>query len=244
MRDSRVKRISSVRGDSDRKEYDPILSGKHRNTASVYLVCAAALAINLLCFFGAWAVASLFKVAPSVFYRDPNSVAGLNFSTGWLSNLGAMTWFVTATCAFFSAWLHDRCKTRTSLLLLATLSTILGADDLFMIHEGLLPFLRVPEATVYAIYPVLMLVWVGGFWPQILQTNWPVMLVALAGLFASSVLDVSNEAGFADSELSRVAEDAVKLLGISFWSVYVVDYAWAAASSLVTRRHEGPRVAE
>ncbi|WP_230533372.1 hypothetical protein [Microvirga roseola] len=104
-------------------------------------LCCAAVALNMICLALALTAGSRFGVAPSTFYRDPAIIAGHNFATGSLSSLGAVGWFVGATTTFFAASLVRNRNRSRFLLLLGTLTAVLGIDDLFLVHDGLLPFL-------------------------------------------------------------------------------------------------------
>src|SRR5688572_5214743 len=111
--------------------------------------CVAALA-------GAAAVTG---VPFSTVSRDPATALGGPFVTGYLSYLGACLWCAAAAIALFAAAVKRRPRAdavngASRFLLHAGLFTaLLGADDLFMLHDGLVPYVLADvEHAMLALY--------------------------------------------------------------------------------------------
>ncbi len=158
--------------------------------------------------------------------RDPLAGAGASY-TGLLSNVGVLLWSGAATACLFSGAVLGRgtgdAALRRFLLCSGLLTCMLLADDLFLLHEELLPgWTGVPEKAVLAGYGALTLFWLVRFRGVALRTE-PALLALALGCFAVSVL-----ADARDRE-NLLLEDGAKLLGIATWLVY---FARAGASAL------------
>ncbi|WP_230533371.1 hypothetical protein [Microvirga roseola] len=57
------------------------------------------------------------------------------------------------------------------------------------------------------------------------------MTAAISCLATSAFIDSLADVGYVAGEGASVAEDAVKLLGVTFWSIYAVACAWRAAAA-------------
>jgi hypothetical protein len=117
----------------------------------------------------------------------------------------------------------------------------LGADDLFMLHDGLFEQIGIPQPPVVLVETLLGLAWAisavrstSSFYRYHL-----LMILAFACLGASLVLDqVSDADVFSFSGLSLL-EDAAKLTGITFWVVYTMRFSFKRLLVL----HSGGRLA-
>jgi hypothetical protein len=114
---------------------------------------------------------------------------------------------------------------------LAALTAVLILDDVFMLHEVLLPRLlpMVPatgvEAAVYSAYALLGLAVLLAGGREIRGTDWPTWLSASALLGLSASADLLGQVlGFGQWLLSPV-EDTSKLLGVFGWSAYLLGVA-------------------
>lgn len=180
------------------------------------------------------ALALQHLVPVSVLLRDPNATAydaqnKVMFYRGTVSNLGILLWCAAASVYAFAAYLyHSRfgmptsSLTRVFLIYMAALTGLLTLDDLFMIHEELLPvYLGVPEVSMYVLYGVLV-VGLTMFVRVLLNTDFLVLGLAL-GFFAFSML---TDQGFFHAFVSLSAgafllfEDSTKMLGIVCWLVF------------------------
>ena len=112
--------------------------------------------------------------------------------------------------------------TRVFLIYMAALTGLLALDDLFIIHEELLPVrLSIPEVSMYVLYGVLV-VGLTVFVRVLLEIDFSVLGLAL-GFFAFSVL---TDQGFLHSLVSLpsgaflLVEELTKMLGIICWLVF------------------------
>jgi len=181
----------------------------------------------------------------SHFTRDPLAhFDGAPPSLGALSNLGVLLWAAAATvCLFTAAVLPlERDSTvrdgaaarppRTFFVAFGLFTAWLCLDDLFLIHERLIPaWTLIPEAVVYGSYAAGAALLVLVFHRQVLQSDF--LPLALAGaLFAGSIL--ADELMDRSFRWHHFVEDGAKLLGIVSWLAYV------SRASLVAIRRAGP----
>jgi hypothetical protein len=161
-------------------------------------------------------------VPASVLLRDPAATTNAPFYIGLYSHLGALLWAAAATVLFFSAVLvsqrPDREEDRRFFLWWGLLTAVFAIDDLFMVHEEVMPrFLGVPEKAVLLAYVAASVVLIGRFRTVILDTRYAIFLVALTCLGLSLVFDRAS----LGLPLPRaVLDDVFKFLGIVGWLTY------------------------
>ncbi len=162
--------------------------------------------------------------------RDP--VALLDYENpfiGAISHAGVLFWAAAAAVARFSAALF-RSRSQPALaacyLQGAALSALLLFDDLFMLHERVLPaLLGVPEAAIYAVYACAA----GAY----LIRCRAVLLAAPHGALAAALgfFAFSMAADFlGDFPGQTFLEDGSKLLGVACWCAFFIRSAlhWLA----------------
>lgn len=177
--------------------------------------------------------------------RDPATALGGPFVTGYLSYLGACLWCAAATVGLFSALLAGGSRSggagrdgAGAAFFLATglLSGLMLADDLFMVHDGLVPHLLGDvERWNLALYALLAGAYLVAFARLIRRTCLP-LLAAAGCAFAGSVLVDAALIPIAESR-RHLAEDGFKLVGIVNWA------AWVTMACLQRLRHSGGGVA-
>jgi hypothetical protein len=184
------------------------------------------------------------------FTRDPvETVYELThqapFYLGAVSYLGIVGWCVAGTVCLFVAGLLAR-RSRGDGVVAFLIGTglvplVLMLDDLFLLHEEVLPNrLHVPERVVLAAYAMLVAGYVARFLPRILGTN--LLLLALSFLaFAASLAVDQLPNPFPPGSIARSAyrplvEDGTKLLGILLFAAYCID----TAASTIARRLASP----
>lgn len=175
--------------------------------------------------------------------RDPNSVMGAPPWVGLLSNVGVLLWTGAATaCLLGGLLLWDRAAPRRRIeffWVTGGLTSLMVLDDLFQLHEGLLPRLTgLPEMVFVCAYPMLILAYFAREGAQILASDWPLLLVAVVLLGASMSLDT-----ILASSRHVVLEDAGKLAGILLWTgfcVRAVREALAPRSGTADAGHPAP----
>lgn len=190
---------------------------------------AMTLALLALVFLAALVVALsylLFDVHPALLLRDPNAVAEQPEYYGVVSNAGAIGWIAAAAVSLFT-WLllkrYGRIRRYRFILLFGGLLTAFSAfDDLFMFHEGLAPRMGLPQETVLVGYAVLGAAWLVASARSVLETDWLLILIAVAGLGTSLILDL----GLVAIPGEVFFEDIAKLCGITFWTAYFLRLSW------------------
>jgi hypothetical protein len=141
--------------------------------------------------------------------RDPQTLLHGPWYAGAMSNVGAVAWFVGATACLL-AWLVERSLGRgaTPLLLGGLLLTMLGTDDLFLLHEGLFRMV-VAERWTYAAYIVLFAAYVFAYRGFLRRYDGLRILGVAFSFFLTSLLLDRLE------HPRRLLEDGSKLLGIA-----------------------------
>lgn len=148
---------------------------------------------------------------------------------GLISNLGVLLWWAAASVTGFSALaavsLSGRIYDILALAMAAVFSAWLAIDDLFMVHETVLPLLGMPQPATYALYGTLTCAYIALSWRVVLTAAPMLLLMALSALGMSVVIDILG-----DHDLGAISdwlhgnmavkfalEDAFKFLGIGFW---------------------------
>jgi hypothetical protein len=170
------------------------------------------------------ALSHLSRVPFAHVARDPATSLGGPFVTGYLSYLGACLWCAAAAVALFSAALArgSRGARPAGAFFLATglLAALLLADDLFMVHDGLVPHLLGDvERWNLALYAVLAAAYLAAFAPLIRRTCLP-LLAAAGCAFATSVM-VDVQLIPVPESRRHLVEDGCKFLGIANWAAWV-----------------------
>lgn len=166
-----------------------------------------------------------------VLMKDPLAVVQLTnqccrFYYGLVSNLGVMIWTTgAAVCLFASVLLFPMVRRRAEAVFFAAAAAFTGwlaLDDLFMIHEDVLPQLGVPQLMTYAFYAGTAAAYFLLSWRQILALRPALMASALALLGTSVLIDVLVHT---ESAVHVFFEDGAKLLGILAWTSFHVTAA-------------------
>lgn len=109
-------------------------------------------------------------------------------------------------------------------MLSGCLTTTLLLDDLFLLHEFVLPtYLKIPEKVVYLIYVILVFVYLIKFRRIIQNTEFIVLLLAFAFFGFSVSIDsslISIPKSWIENKDIYFLEDSSKFLGIISWFTY------------------------
>ena len=98
------------------------------------------------------------------------------------------------------------------------LSILLLVDDLFMIHDFMIPrYTPATEEYLYAVYFFLMIAWGYYFYEEIRQSEYRLLGMALLFLGASVIGDLI----ISGKGIGYLVEDALKFLGITTWFIYL-----------------------
>jgi hypothetical protein len=154
--------------------------------------------------------------------RDVTAIAAIHPLTGALSNLGILVWWTSASIWFFAAALHHALQSREVFrfaLSSGLLSAYLAIDDLFLIHETLVPgYLGLSERVVYGVLAFAVAVYLLLFRRLILRADGLLLLLAFAFLAASVVVDAAPQRWLPRmGEWKYFIEDGMKWLGIAGW---------------------------
>ena len=243
MLKGRTSSHSDGLGITDAPLLDPALKRPGVRSA---LLLILPFVIALAALAGAVVASRVANIPVSVLTRDPVTSLDGPFYTGWVSALGAVLWFGAASvCLFGAALLSGRGESHSALFLLASglLTAMLGADDLFLIHDGLMPHaLHVGERVVLAGYAGLLLTFLFVFRRELLGAS-PGPLVAALLFFGMSLLVDKGFIPVPEND-RHLAEDGAKLLGIAGWFAFFVrtTFKYAAPQQDSRAAGDGPDV--
>lgn len=156
---------------------------------------------------------------------------------GAISNLGAVVWCVAAVASIFAATLVVRFGGSRELVKFlfaaGALSTLLLVDDLFLLHDEILPdYVGVPQKGILLGYVLLTLGFAWRFRVQIMATRFAPLVLGLGFLAGSIVVDVALDGRelsvmvFGEAiQATNLLEDGLKLLGIVSWCGYLLTVA-------------------
>jgi hypothetical protein len=171
-------------------------------------------------------------IAVAELTRDPISFTDLPLYTGSISNLGVMIWSGAAAICFFGwAMVRPRSKERhvpQFLLSGGVFTTILALDDMFLLHEEILPGLGIPQNLVLGTYVLLAIGFVVRFRATILRTRYLLLVLAGASFGFSVLIDVL--VGYGLIWPLFLLENGSKLFGIVSWTAY---FAYASAKFIL-----------
>lgn len=138
---------------------------------------------------------------------------------GAFSSLGVLVWSAGAVVCFLVAWLASQARldapaARSPFLYAGLLTSLLALDDLFQIHEAILPaYIPNGQLVSYVFYAVAVAVFGLCFRRFLLRTDLLLLAVPLALLAVSVCFD-----RFFDG--IHLVEDGAKFLGIAGWTAY------------------------
>ena len=159
------------------------------------------------------------------FTQDPASIMDTPFYLGFFSYIGILFWCATVVVCLFTRSIiqEDASKQREKQFLLYSglVSALLLFDDLFLLHEFVLPeYFSLPKNVVYLIYLNILLVYGILFRNELLKSEYIIIIIAAGLLGISQFVDSIPMPLPEDSFL----EDAVKLFGIVTWFTYYMRY--------------------
>ncbi len=163
------------------------------------------------------------------FFIDPVSEFSAPMYIGLVSNFGVVLWGSAASVCLFGGWLlRENSNSRPQAVFLVAsglISALLMFDDLYLLHEEILPErLHIPQPLVFAAYGALIVAYLVRFRRLILESDFALLVLA-CGFFAASVaVDVFVKPEefllFGDFLGRHLIEDGLKLLGIVGWTAY------------------------
>lgn len=171
-------------------------------------------------------IISTYKNIPlDTFTQDPTQKMNAPFYVGAFSNIGVMFWSAATVLCLFTAYLvRERFNNNGDfkfLLVSGLITLLLAFDDMFQLHEDVLPhYAHIPANAVILTYINIFIIYIILFWRKILSTEFIILLSAFFLLGLSTVIDLLPLPLEKDSFL----EDAIKLFGIVSWFIYFCRY--------------------
>lgn len=155
--------------------------------------------------------------------RDAVQVMHARFYTGYLSSFGAVLMCAAATACFLAALAvpsrQGETVGRNFLVASGSLTALIMADDLFLLHERAFPMLLgIPERAVLIGYIVAAVTYLLHYRAQLLRTRVLPLLFALVAFAVANFCDV-----VLDGMKLYVLEDGPKLIGYGAWCGYFLD---------------------
>lgn len=188
------------------------------------------LAAAVLIYGGAMVAAYANGVDPLLLIVDAADVANDIAYAGLFSNAGIFLWIAAGAVCLFAWRVHAELpgERRTMLLAGGSLTSLLAIDDLFRVHDLLLP-----QSLCYAVYAAAALFLLVRFQATIRTLDAPLFLFAGACLAGSIGVDVlQNHLPFSYAA-SQVVEEGLKFLGVVAWSLF-----WLSAARLREAREK------
>ncbi|MEM8539824.1 MAG: hypothetical protein AAGF25_02610, partial [Pseudomonadota bacterium] len=140
---------------------------------------------------------------------------------GFISNLGILLWCGTAAVCFIAGacfYVSNSSSTVTRFAIMASLLTgWLALDDMFLLHELVLPSLGLPQVVVIGIYAILVLGYLGLNWRFIMQQEWWILAVGSGTLSLSVIVDTVFHSLV---PVFVYLEDSAKFIGIVSWASF------------------------
>lgn len=152
--------------------------------------------------------------------KDPAQVMDFPPYIGLLSNWDALLWMASATICLFTSLVIKNSqlnfRTYRFIFLSGILSFILAVDDIFLLHDLVLPrLLDMPEFLFYFIYVLTLGTYILFFWRDISKYDYLLFIIAFI-LFGLS-------RGFFLPRFLRAymtTNDMLKYFGIVFWLAF------------------------
>ena len=169
--------------------------------------------------------------------KDPSEVMSFPPYIGMLSNWGVVLWIAAAAICLFSAvLLRQRNGSSATFIFFAVsgaFSLVLGIDDLFLLHDRLLPnLLDISENYFYFLYLLGFLVYLLWFFRQIIKYDYLFFGAALLLFLMSRRVFVTLP--FFDQFMTT--GDMLKYFGIVFWLAFFYRTALVEVSALVNQK--------
>ena len=165
----------------------------------------------------------------STLAEDITTLAGVPLYTGALSQIGIVLWAITGGICFFSVYIardnREQESLRLFLLLCGCLTAFLMVDDLFRVHERVLPVLfSIPQAASQGAYAAMTLALMLAF-RKVILGNDTLFLFLAAIFFALSLTDeflpLIRPLAHFTAITAGFFESGCKLLGIVSWLAYL-----------------------
>ncbi|MFN3492057.1 MAG: hypothetical protein ACK40V_07545 [Anaerolineales bacterium] len=170
--------------------------------------------------------------------KDPAQTIGFPPYIGLLSNWGALLWMsAAAICLFASLVMKNHqatFRTYRFLFVSGVLSFLLAIDDIFLLHDEVLPrLLNMPEFFFYLLYIIIFGSYLIYFWRDISTYDYLLFIIAFALLLVSR--------GFFLPRVLRdymTTNDMLKYFGVVFWLAFFYRASMQEIKSLTSKKEE------
>ena len=168
--------------------------------------------------------------------KDPSEVLNFPSYIGMLSNWGVLLWMTAAAICLFTAMVMRKSDASRQalrfILISGILSFILAVDDLYRLHDWLLPrTLHIPERFFYYLYLIMMVSYFFAFLRQIHQYEYLLFWISIALLAFSRRIFLPIP--FLNEYMTT--GDMLKYFGIVFWLAFFYRTASREISALIHR---------
>lgn len=193
------------------------------------VLAPAALAVPLLLLLAGMLQSSLIPRLT----RDPAATGHLHPLIGMVSHLGVLLWCAATVVCLFAATRADTRAPRGFFGSSAALTGYMMVDDLFMLHEVLLPSIQVPERVVLVALMVATALWAWHFraWLTSHRDRMHLAVAFVALGLSVGVDDVATAVHRLDA-WEYFLEDGLKWVGICAWA----SFFWRAAGRALPQR--------
>jgi hypothetical protein len=191
-------------------------------------ICTPALAALV----ATYAVTRQLGISFSHLTRDPAGAFDIPVYAGLFSHLGV---FIVAGSGAAAALIglalpNWRSRISSRMLLWAGIGSVMAAaDDLFLLHELVLPTLGIPEPVTVSLYPLAAALYLWRFGLLIARQESLGLVAGAVGLLGLSVM---ADVGLIPFPLALL-EDPAKLLGFVLWALFLVRSARLSVRSVV-----------
>lgn len=164
-----------------------------------------------------------------ILLRDPATAFGFVPYVGLFSHLGVLAMTASGAITAFAAGQLPRGRQRRILLAVGLFTLWLALDDLFMLHESLIPKgLGLPEPLVLGLYVLVAMGIVALIGPGVVSRRYLGFWAAVGCLALMLVTDMLVSQPTSPSFL---IEEAAKLCGFVLWSAFWIAEARAALTT-------------
>lgn len=210
---------------------------------SVTPVLAAAVASVVIGYAILSAAETLLDVKPGVLFRDPVAEFGIPVFAGLFCYLGVGLLCATAAITLFVGMLVQ--PSRQLFLLVGGFTTLLALDDLFLMHERIVPYFGVPEFAFIAMHAVLALATVLLLVRHVGLYESAGIAFALGPLALSVLTDVFVDGDVftlpvVDITIRRIViEDLSKFVGWAAWFAFWTTLSFRTVQPLLHQSGRG-----
>ena len=177
---------------------------------------------------GLYAATQALGIPFTTLSRDPNSTLGGSWYVGGVSNAVVLVVVASAGIALFTWWVTRRHGVGALSRMLGWLGLgmlALGLDDLYRVHDAIVPGLGIPGIVLGVTYGLAALALLWKFLRTIFEsTRFGLFVLAGAFLALSLFVDVVDDYKLFTFPINRLyLEDPAKIAGMFLASAYLID---------------------